>query len=126
MLFSTPSQPYVPSSLDRFAAHLQLSTFFMAGAFAYLYRDRDPRSYGWLEVAGLALLATAILEVGFVELLPLTGTYVLLYSRTSHGCESGRSAPAPTCRTGCTCTPGRSSSWSSRRSARGSTPWISR
>lgn len=74
------AQPYVPSTLDRFNAHLQLSTFFMAGACAYLYRDRIPRSYGWLEVAGLVLLATAVLEIGFVELLPLTGTYVLLYA----------------------------------------------
>jgi peptidoglycan/LPS O-acetylase OafA/YrhL len=79
MMVLNAAQPYAPSSLDRFNAHLQLSTFFLAGACAYLYRDVIPRSYGWLEVAGLVLIATAILEIGFVEVLPLAGTYVLLY-----------------------------------------------
>jgi peptidoglycan/LPS O-acetylase OafA/YrhL len=79
MLFAHAVQPYVPSALDRFANHVQLATFFMAGAVAYLYRDRISRSYRWLEVAGLATVATAILEVGFVEILPITGTYLLLY-----------------------------------------------
>ena len=51
----------------------------MSGVVAYLYRDRIRRTYGWLEVAALATVATAILEVGFIELLPLTGTYLLLY-----------------------------------------------
>src|SRR3712207_7418108 len=46
---------------------------------AYLYRERIGRTYSWLEVAGLTLVATAILEIGFLELLPLTGTYLLLY-----------------------------------------------
>src|SRR4051794_38378616 len=71
-------QGYVPSSLDRFANHVQLATFFMAGAVAYLYRDRIRWSYGWLEIAALATVFTAILEVGFVELLPIFGTYILL------------------------------------------------
>jgi peptidoglycan/LPS O-acetylase OafA/YrhL len=79
MLVAHAVQPYVPSSLDRFANHLQLATFFMSGTVAYLYRDRISRSYHWLEVAGLVTICTAILEVGFVELLPLTGTYILLY-----------------------------------------------
>ena len=79
MLIAHAVQGYVPSSFDRFAHHLQLSTFFMAGVVAYLYRDRIKRSYGWLEIAGLVTLCTAILEIGFVELLPLTGTYLLLY-----------------------------------------------
>jgi peptidoglycan/LPS O-acetylase OafA/YrhL len=79
MLAAHAVQAYVPSSLDRFANHLQLATFFMSGTVAYLYRDRIRRSYGWLEVAVLVTICTAILEVGFVELLPLTGTYVLLY-----------------------------------------------
>ncbi|MGE3272222.1 MAG: acyltransferase family protein [Chloroflexota bacterium] len=72
-------QGYVPSSLDRFAHHLQLATFFMGGAVFYLYADRIPRTYGWLEVAGLVVLATSILEIGYIELLPIVGTYLLLY-----------------------------------------------
>jgi peptidoglycan/LPS O-acetylase OafA/YrhL len=79
MLVAHAVQPYVPSSLDRYAHHLQLSTFFMSGVVAYLYRERIGRGYGWWEVAALTTVATAILEVGFVELLPLTGTYLLLY-----------------------------------------------
>jgi peptidoglycan/LPS O-acetylase OafA/YrhL len=72
-------QGYVPSRLDRFANHVQLATFFLAGSVFYLYRDRIRWSLGWLEVAGLVTVVTAILEVGFVELLPIFGTYVLLY-----------------------------------------------
>ena len=79
MLVAHAVQPYVPSGLDRYAHHLQLSTFFMSGVVAYLDRDRLGRTYGWLEVAALTTVATAIPEVGFVELLPLTGTYLLLY-----------------------------------------------
>lgn len=79
MLVAHALQGYVPSSLDRYAHHLQLATFFMAGTVAYLYRDRIPRSYGWLEVAALTTICTAILEVGFLELLPVTGTYLLLW-----------------------------------------------
>jgi peptidoglycan/LPS O-acetylase OafA/YrhL len=72
-------QGYVASSLDRFANHVQLATFFMSGAVAYLYRDRIRWSYGWLEVAALVTICTTILEVGFVELLPIFGTYILLW-----------------------------------------------
>jgi peptidoglycan/LPS O-acetylase OafA/YrhL len=72
-------QGYVPSRFDRFANHVQLATFFFAGSVAYLYRDRIRRSYGWLEIAALATIVTAILEIGFVELLPIFGTYILLY-----------------------------------------------
>jgi peptidoglycan/LPS O-acetylase OafA/YrhL len=72
-------QGYVASSFDRFGNHVQLATFFFAGAVAYLYRDRIRWSYGWLEIAALVTVCTAILEVGFVELLPIFGTYVLLY-----------------------------------------------
>jgi peptidoglycan/LPS O-acetylase OafA/YrhL len=79
MLIAHAVQPFVPSGLDRYAHHLQLSTFFMSGVVAYLYRDRLGRTYGWLEVAALTTVATAILEVGFIELLPVTGTYLLLY-----------------------------------------------
>lgn len=79
MLVAHAVQPYVPSGLDRYAHHLQLGTFFMAGVVANLYRERLGRTYGWLEVAALTTVATAILEVGFIELLPLTGTYLLLY-----------------------------------------------
>ncbi len=79
MLVAHAVQPYVPSGLDRYAHHLQLSTFFMSGVVAYLYRERLGRTYGWLEVAALTTVATAILEVGFIELLPVTGTYLLLY-----------------------------------------------
>lgn len=79
MLSAHAAQGYIPSSLDRYAHHLQLATFFMAGTVLYLYRDRIPRTYRWVEVAGLVTLATAVLEIGFVELLPLTGTYLLLY-----------------------------------------------
>lgn len=72
-------QPYAPPTvLDRYAHHLQLGTFFLAGAVAYLFWDRLPRSYGWLEGAALLTLLTGVLEVGFVELLPVTGTYLLL------------------------------------------------
>ena len=40
MLVAHAVQPYLPpSGLDRFANHLQLSTFFMAGTVAYLYRE---------------------------------------------------------------------------------------
>jgi peptidoglycan/LPS O-acetylase OafA/YrhL len=78
MLIAHAVQGYVPSSLDRFGHHLQLATFFMSGAVFYLYRERIPRTYGWLEVAGLVVLATGILEIGFVELLPVAGTYLLL------------------------------------------------
>jgi peptidoglycan/LPS O-acetylase OafA/YrhL len=79
MLAAHAVQGYVPSSLDRYGHHLQLATFFVAGSVFYLYRDRIHRSYGWLEIAGLVTLGTAVVEVGFVELLPLTGTYLLLY-----------------------------------------------
>ena len=80
MLVAHALQPYLPpNGLDRFANHLQLATFFMSGVVAYLYRDRIGRTYGLLEVAALTMVATAILEVGFVELLPLTGTYLLIY-----------------------------------------------
>jgi peptidoglycan/LPS O-acetylase OafA/YrhL len=72
-------QGYVPSRLDRFGNHVQLATFFLSGTVAYLYRDRIRWSYGWLEVAGLVTVVTAIVEVGFVELLPIFGTYILLY-----------------------------------------------
>ncbi len=72
-------QGYVPSRLDRYAHHIQLATFFMAGTVFYLYRDRIRWSFGWLEIAALATVVTAILEVGFVELLPIFGSYVLLY-----------------------------------------------
>ncbi|MCC7369750.1 MAG: acyltransferase [Chloroflexi bacterium] len=79
MLIAHAVQGYVPSQFDRFAHHLQLATFFVAGMVFFLYRDRIPRSHGWLEVAGLVVLVTGILEVGFLELLPVTGTYLLLY-----------------------------------------------
>ncbi|MFN8635946.1 MAG: acyltransferase [Chloroflexota bacterium] len=79
MLVAHAVQGYVPSRLDRFANHLQLATFFMSGTVFYLYRDRVRWSYGWLELAALVTVCTAILEVGFVELLPITGTYLLLY-----------------------------------------------
>jgi peptidoglycan/LPS O-acetylase OafA/YrhL len=79
LLIAHAIQGYVPSSLDRYGHHLQLTTFFVAGVVAYLYADVVRRSYGWLEVAALVTVATAILEIGFVELLPITGTYLLLY-----------------------------------------------
>lgn len=79
LLVAHAVQGYVPSSLDRYGHHLQLATFFVAGVVFYLYRERIPRTYGWLEVAGLVVLATGILEIGFIELLPVAGTYLLLY-----------------------------------------------
>ena len=79
MLVAHAVQGYVPSSFDRYAHHLQLSTFFVAGMVFYLYRRQIPSTYGWLEVAGLVVIGTGILEVGFVELLPVAGTYLLLY-----------------------------------------------
>lgn len=79
MLAAHAIQPYAPSTpLDRFANHLQLATFFMAGSVAYLFWDVLPRSYGWIEIVGLVVLTTAVIEVGFLELLPVTGTYLLL------------------------------------------------
>src|SRR3954454_17612273 len=78
MLVGHAVQGDLPSSLDRFGHHLQLATFFMSGVVFYEYRHRIPRTYGWLEVAGLVILATGIIEIGYVELLPLAGTYLLL------------------------------------------------
>ena len=59
--------------------HLRCLTYFLSGMLFYLYRDRIPFSFRLLVLSTLGIVLAAALG-GLAALLPVLGTYVLMYA----------------------------------------------
>ena len=60
--------------------YAMFAPYFLAGAAAALYRDRLPRSRAWCLAALAPLVAATVSGFGLGALLPVCGTYLLLYA----------------------------------------------